>query len=159
MSIPEGYAVAPVASDHLVKLAVPVSGRANPILIEAPKLAWATPEETAAYQKLATKHIEAAQTVDQWHKDNDELPEDERAPFPDELAKLAADGDEDRQTEIMRELKLRWLQPHMKASDYKTLLTSKKIPERTIQWIVDQLTAPDDVDPISVGESSASDDS
>ena len=157
MEIPEGYAVAPVSTDHLVKIAVPVPGRKTPILIEAPKLGWVSPKEARAFQKFATDHIEAAQAIDEWHRANDDLPEDERAPFPEEQAQLAADGDEERQGALMRELKLRWLKPHMKASDYPALSTSQEIPERPIQWIVDQLTAPDDVDPITVGESSASD--
>lgn len=156
MEIPEGYAVAPISTDHLVRIAVPVPGR-DPILIEAPKLAWTTPEEAKAYEKFANEHIEAAQAVDEWHKANDDLPEEERAAFPEEQAKIAADGDPDKQSAIMRELKLRWLKPYLKAADYRALLTSQKIPERTIQWVIDQLTAPDDVDPITVGESSASD--
>lgn len=147
MPVPEGYAVAPTSTDHLCKIAVPVPGR-DPILIEAPKLAWITPEEVEKYQEWLQPILDAEKEVTDWHIANDDLPEDERSPFPDE-AKAKADAVQ------VREVTLRWIKPYVSAAEYKTLVTSKKIPERTIEWIKEQLTSPD----ITVGESEASTDS
>lgn len=144
MSIPDGYSVAPTATDHLCKMAVPVPGR-EPILIEAPKLPWMPPEEVDAYQKWLKPYADAEAEVEQWHTDNGSLPEDERAPRPEESERLLEKLEQ-------REIKLRWIKPYVSAADYKTLITSKKIPERTLVWVMDQLTAPD----ITPGESSAS---
>lgn len=147
MNIPEGYAVAPTTADNLVKLAVPVPGRDNPILIEAPKLPWLPPHEVDAYSEWMKPFLDAEKEVAEWHRKNDSLDADERAEYPQAAEDLVA-------TLTIRETKIRWLKAHMSAADYKTLLTSKKIPERTIDWIVEQLKDP--AQPISVGESGAS---
>jgi hypothetical protein len=172
---PEGYVVAPTTTDHIVKLAVPVPGRA-PILIEAPAIPWLPPEQVDDYEAFGTEILEAERELEAWHKANDdheetlaawhdandELPEDERAPqpkrtpFPAKKAKLVGEGDPARQDRVLREMKLRWLKPHMPEDEYEFLLTSRKIPERTISWIVEQLSKPGD---ITVGESGASADS
>ncbi|MGC5249469.1 hypothetical protein ACPXB3_21395 [Gordonia sp. DT219] len=150
MAIPEGYAVAPTTTDHMVKIAVPVPGRENPILIEAPKLAWIPPHEVDAYQDWMKPFIEAEAEVIQWHTDNDDLEESKRSEFPKSAEDLVAGL-------TIRETKVRWLKPYLTAVDYKLLATSKKIPEKTIDWVVDQLKASsDDVTP---GEYSASADS
>lgn len=146
MTTPEGYVTAPTTTDHMVKIAVPVPGRDNPILIEAPKIAWLPPAEVDAYSEWMKPFIEAEAEVMQWHRDNDDLDEDKRAPFPKAAEELV-------EKLTVRETKVRWLKPHLSAADYKTLTTSKKIPERTIDWIVDQMRADAD---ISVGESEAS---
>ena len=155
MSVPEGYAVAPTSADHICKLAVPVPGREDPILIEAPKIGWLTPEEHAAVRKFSEALIEAEVEVDQWHEENDPLPEEERAPYPEAAAKKIGRNDPDKSFTMLREMKLRWIKPYVSAKDYTTLTTSKKIPENTILWIFDQLKSPD----ITVGESAASSDS
>ncbi|GAA2071647.1 hypothetical protein [Williamsia deligens] len=79
----------------------------------------------------------------------DEAESAERAPFPQAAQDLVAKL-------TVRETKVRWLKKYLSPADYKTLATSKKIPERTIDWIVDQLRASSDITP---GESGASDDS
>lgn len=147
MSIPEGFAVAPTATDHLCKIAVPIPGR-DPILIEAPKLAWMPPEEVDAYTKWLQPLMEAEKEMEKWHTDNGARPEDEQEPRPVEAEKLLEKLER-------REIKLRWVKPYVSAADYKTLITSKKIPDRTLEWVVEQLTSPD----IALGESSASTDS
>lgn len=157
MNIPEGYAQAPTGDDHRVKLAVPVPGRDEPILIDAPKIAWMTPKEHLAVRKFADEVIAAEQVVDKWHEVNDALPEEERADYPEDEAKRIGrakdgEGDRDKQFSILRELKLRWLKAHISAADYRTLTTSKEISEGTISWIVDQLKSSD----VSLGESAAS---
>lgn len=154
MNIPEGYAQAPTGDDHLMKIAVPVPGR-DPILIEAPKAGWVTPAAAEAVQKWIDPIVAAEQEVDEWHEANDDLPEDERTPFPTAAAKKCGDGDKEKSRLLTREAKIRWLKPHMSDADYKTLLTSKDISERTISWIADQATSPD----ITPGESAASSDS
>ncbi|GGF39131.1 hypothetical protein [Williamsia phyllosphaerae] len=155
MSVPEGYALAPTSSDHLVKIAVPIPGR-DPILIEAPKLAWMLPSDVEQYEKFAQEHVEAANKIDAWHRDNDDLPEADRSPYPQEADDLTGASDSERSHQVMRELRLRWIKPHVKPADYKILLTSKKVPERTLQWIIDELSKPDT---ITAGESVASTDS
>ena len=149
MSVPEGYAQAPTASDHLVKLAVPVKGR-DPILIEAPKKAWITPDEVDDYREWLKPYSEAERAILEWNAKNGHLAEDDpaRAPFPEEEKKLL-------DSITLREIKLRWLKPYMKAAEYRLLVTSKKIPELTVEWVSDQLTSED----VSEGESSASTDS
>lgn len=149
MAVPEGYALAPTTTDHMVKLAVPILGSERSILIEAPKIAWLPPSEVDAYSEWMKPFIEAEAEVMQWHRDNDDLKEDERAPFPKAAEELV-------EKLTVRETKVRWLKPYLSAADYKALITSKKIPERTIDWIVDQLRSSDD---ISMGESGASADS
>lgn len=146
-AIPEGYAVAPTTADNLVKLAVPVPGRESPILIEAPKLPWLPPHEVDTYTEWMKPFLAAEAEVAEWHRVNDKLDEDKRAEYPQAAEDLVS-------TLTIRETKIRWLKPHMSAADYKMLLTSKKIPERTIDWIVEQLKDP--AQPISVGESGAS---
>ncbi|MCF3941320.1 hypothetical protein [Gordonia tangerina] len=144
MTVPDGYAVAPTAADHLCKIAVPVPDRES-ILIEMPKLNWMPPEEVEAYGKWLRPLVEAETQIEQWHKDNDELPEEERTPFPSEAQKLLEKSPQ-------REIKIRWVKPYVSAADYKTLTTSKKIAERTIDWVVEQISSAD----IDLGESSAS---
>lgn len=149
MSVPEGYAVAPTTSDHLVKLAVPVQGR-DPILIEVPKQAWIPPNEVEDYQKWYQPIEEARNVMQAWWAKNGTLAEDDesREPFPEDVKDLL-------DAVTMREIRLRWLKPYMKAADYKLLVSSKKIPEKTVDWVAEQLESED----VSQGESSASTDS
>ncbi|MCH5645165.1 hypothetical protein [Gordonia sp. ABSL49_1] len=170
MPVPEGYAVAPTSTDHLVKIAVPIPGR-DPILIEAPKLSWLTPDEVEKYQEWLQPILDAEkevtdwhianddlpeevtpEMVSAWHEANDDLPEDQRAPLPRERAPFPDEAKAKADAVQVREVTLRWIKPYVSAAEYKTLVTSKKIPERTIEWIKEQLTSPD----ITVGESEAS---
>lgn len=147
MSVPEGYSVAPTSSDHLVKLAVPVQGR-DAILIEAPKKAWIPPDEVDKYQEWLKPYQDAESTILEWYAKNGDRPEAERDAFPDEEKKIL-------DAVTLREIKLRWLKPYMSANEYKLMVSSKKIPEKTVEWVHDQLTSED----VSEGESSASTDS
>ncbi|GAA1882007.1 hypothetical protein [Williamsia serinedens] len=158
MSVPEGYSVAPVSTDHLCKLAVPVPGRDEPVLIEAPFLAWMPPEKIDEYEEWASAMVTDEKDVTDWHTDNDHLPKDERTPFPAKKAKLVGDGDPKRKRELLREMKIRWIKPYMDDEDYTALISSTKLPEATITWIFDQLNKKD-VAPVTVGESVASADS
>lgn len=157
MEIPERFKVAPVPTDHLFQVAIPVPGRDDPILIEAPKSAWMTPEEVEAVQKWLGPIQEAEKTLWQWHADNDGLPEDDekRTPYPTAAAELFGERDTEKSRLVIRESKIRFLKAHLSPADYKTLLTSKKIAERTIDFIVESATSPD----ITLGESGASTDS
>ncbi len=182
MSVPEGYAVAPQSTDHLCKLAVPVPGR-DLILIEAPYLSWLTPEEVDAYTEWSERVVEDEKEVDAWEANNtawkfyepdpegwvarnNEQPVEERlpvptkpGPYPAKKAKSCGRTDKTKFEQNLREFKLRWFKPYIADDDYQELITSRKIPERTITWIFDQLNTNPDVMKVSVGESEASADS
>lgn len=181
MSIPDGYTTAPVSTDHLCKLAVPVPGR-EPILIEAPRLAWMPPDEVDAYDDWAKRLVEDEKEVDAWEANNaawgfyepdpeawaarnDALPEEDRVPvptkpgpYPAKKAKSCGRSDPEKLKQNLREFKIRWIKPYLGDDDYNELVTSRKLPERTITWIFDQLNK-QDVDPVTVGEFGASADS
>ena len=156
--------VASVA-DHTIKLAVPVIGRDTPILIEAPRKEWVPPSEVEQVQKFLQPYVDAEaeliawhrakNLLDEWHRDNDHLPEDQRTPEPPEPGEFPEDAKATLEKVTMREIDLRWLKPYMMPTDYKLLTTSKNIPEKSIEDLRRRLESKE----ITEGESSASTDS
>ncbi|GAA1891877.1 hypothetical protein [Williamsia serinedens] len=168
-AVPEGYEVVDSITDHYIRLAVPVVGRDEPILICAPRKDWVPPSEVdkvyeflRPYQEAEAKVLEwhrakavRDEQMAEWHRVNDGLPEAERAPEPDELPPFPDDAKATLEKVTMRELDLRWLKPYMSAADYKLLTTSKNIPEKSVEDLRRRLESKD----ITTGESSASTDS
>ena len=147
MSVPEGYAVAPTAVDQVIKFAVPIPGRDEPILVSMPPRKWMTPDEVKKYEDWIKPFGEAEARIIEWvNATNHFNPDEEGAdkpvrPVEDE--KLMAGFNKHEAT-------LRWLKPHVTAAEYKLLMT--KLPDGTVEWIMKQIADPD----ITVGESSAS---
>ncbi|WAB10580.1 tail assembly chaperone [Gordonia phage Ecliptus] len=129
MSVPEGYAVAPTTTDHLLKLAIPIPGRDKPVLVEMPRREWMPPAEVKKYREWITPFGEAEMKVVEWGNSFGK-PESERPPRPTEAEKVLEDFDQ-------REVTLRWLKPHVSATDYRALL--EKLPDGTVEWIKEQI--------------------
>ncbi|MBM7280367.1 hypothetical protein JTZ10_21720 [Gordonia rubripertincta] len=141
MSVPEGYAVAPSSDDHMIKFAVPIPGRDEPVLVAMPPRKWMTPDEVKKYSDWITPFGEAEVKIAEWARSLNSG--DEPVERPVEAESLLEGFNE-------KEVTVRWLKPYVSAADYKALLT--KIPDGTVQWIKKQIEDPD----IAVGESSAS---
>ena len=165
MSIPEGYETVGSVADHMIKLAVPVIGREDPILIEAPRKEWVPPSEVEQVQKFLQPYVDAEAALMEWHRannalaewhnQNDPLPEDQRSAAPPEPGEFPEDAKALLEKVTMREIDLRWLKPYMSTADFKLLTTSKNIPEKSIEDLRRRLESKD----ITEGESSASTDS
>ncbi|AMS03256.1 tail assembly chaperone [Gordonia phage Lucky10] len=147
MSVPEGYAVAPSSDDQLIKFAVPIPGRDEPILVSMPPRKWMAPDEVKKYEDWIKPFGEAEARIIEWvNATNHFDPDEEGAEKP-----VRPTDDEKLMTEFNEhEVTLRWLKPHVTAAEYKLLMT--KLPDGTVEWIKKQIADPD----IAVGESSAS---
>lgn len=145
MSVPEGYSAPPV-DENICKLAIPVPGREQPILVELPRINWMPGPEVKKYREWLTPYGEAEAKWMNWLAENSVKPESEQAPKPEGVEELL-DGFQ------QREVTLRWLKPYVSSADYRALMD--KIPDGMVGWIKQQLSDP----AIAVGESSASTDS
>lgn len=143
---PDGYEVGPSASDHMLKLAIPVPGR-DPIKVAMPRRDWMSPAEVKAFSDWITPLNTKQQKWFEWETANNTLPPAERAepPFPEDAFPDLS----------VRTLTLQWMKPYLSETDYSDLL--EKAPDGTISWLSDKIL--NQGAGATVGESSASTDS